>query len=350
MPAVRKEKVRMKEIAEAAGVSVMTVSAALTGGGRISTTRREEIVALANRMGYRNNAAARLLKSKRIEDLGLLIFETEKMIRENASFMDMNVQFQKECLRNGLQFQIEWFDCHKNSDAVPQLLTSGLVGGLLIGGVPSNASKAFIDNELDLPFVTLDEPGRYSVRYDYSEQLRQALYYLVLLGHTRIGLINGPEANNVFRNARQVFDATLAELSLMNEEVFHIQNYPALDFVEQTTKHLEAYLNAPARPTALLIHSGLFVKGFISGLYQRGIRVPEDVSIICFETVDWEVERFFPPITAVERNLEDLVSAGIRMVRELMSGREPQRPQLFVPQIFTKRGTVAAPKKAGLRK
>lgn len=100
MPPARKEKIGMKEIAEAAGVSVMTVSAALSGSGRVSEKRKREIVALAHRMGYRTNAAARLLKSKRVDDLGLLIFEKEELIREHAGFMDMTVQFMKECVRD----------------------------------------------------------------------------------------------------------------------------------------------------------------------------------------------------------------------------------------------------------
>ena len=106
MPPARKEKIGMKEIAEAAGVSVMTVSAALSGSGRVSEKRKREIVALAHRMGYRTNAAARLLKSKRVDDLGLLIFEKEELIREHAGFMDMTVQFMKECVRNNIHFQL----------------------------------------------------------------------------------------------------------------------------------------------------------------------------------------------------------------------------------------------------
>lgn len=173
MPPARKEKIGMKEIAEAAGVSVMTVSAALSGSGRVSEKRKREIVALAHRMGYRTNAAARLLKSKRVDDLGLLIFEKEELIREHAGFMDMTVQFMKECVRNNIHFQLEWFDSHRNAAELPQMLTNGLVGGLLIAGAPANAAKEFIDRELGLPFVTIGEPGRYSVGFDNCSQLRQ---------------------------------------------------------------------------------------------------------------------------------------------------------------------------------
>ena len=343
MPATRKEKVGMKEIAEAAGVSVMTVSAALSGVGRVSEERKREIVSLAQRMGYRRNAAARLLKSKRVADLGLLIFEKEALIRENAVFMDMTVQFMRECSRNNIHFQLEWFDCYRNREELPQMLTSGLVGGLLIAGAPANASKQFIEKDLALPYVALGENGRFSVSFDCDDRMRQAIYYLASLGHENIGLVNGPSEFSTFRRYREVFDATLKELSLLRPDTLHIENQPADDFQTEVNRHLASLLELQNRPTALLVHSGLFTKAYISGLFRAGIRVPEELSVICFETVDWEAEKFVPPITAIEFRLEDLVVSGVRMVRELMEGKEVLRPHYTVSPAFTKRGTVSPP-------
>ena len=347
MPPARKEKIGMKEIAEAAGVSVMTVSATLSGSGRVSEKRKREIVALAHRMGYRTNAAARLLKSKRVDDLGLLIFEKEELIREHAGFMDMTVQFMKECVRNNIHFQLEWFDSHRNAAELPQMLTNGLVGGLLIAGAPANAAKEFIDRELGLPFVTIGEPGRYSVGFDNCSQLRQAVYYLASLGHTEIGLVNGPDSLNVFRDFRQGFDSALAELSLLKPGTFHAECQPAGDFQAELEKTLDALMRSPVRPTALLVFSGLFTKAFISGLQQRGIRVPEDVSIICHETVDWEVEKFSPAITAIERKYDELIAAGVQMIRDLMDGKTVLRPHTLIVPAFSKRRTVCPPQAKG---
>jgi|GEM_PF-989882 len=346
MPPARKDKIGMKDIAEAAGVSVMTVSAALSGAGRVSDTRKREIVDLAHRMGYRSNTAARLLKSKRVDDLGLLIFEKEELIRENAGFMDMTVQFMQECLRNNIHFQLEWFDCYRNREALPQMLTNGLVGGLLIAGAPQNAARHFIENDLALPFVTLCESGKYSVGFDNENSLRQAVYYLASLGHTNIGLINGPETLKVFQDFRHAFDTAMNELSLLRPDTFHAESQPAGIFELELKKVSGAFLETPARPTALLVFSGLFTKAFISNLQRNGLRIPEDVSIICHETVDWEAEKFSPPISAVERKYDDLIAAGVKMVRELMDGQEIRCPHTLIPPSFTKRGTVCPPRKA----
>jgi len=103
---------------------------------------------------------------------------------------------------------------------------------------------------------------------------------------------------------------------------------------------LDAYCAYLERPTALLVQSGLFVKSLICGLFQRGIRVPEDVSVICIETVDWEVEKFYPPVTAVEHRFNDIVVAGIEMLGDLMNSREIQQPNRTILPLFTKRSTV----------
>ncbi len=336
-----KQRISMKDIAREAGVSATVVSSALSGSGRVGEAKKQEIIQLARKMGYRRNSAARLLKSKRIADLGLLIFEKEELIRENAAFMDMTIQFQKECLRNNIHFQLEWFDCYKNKEEVPQILTNGLVGGVLIAGVPANAAGEYIRKSIDMPYVTLGEESDYSVCIDHSEQLRQAIYYLVSMGHADIGLINGPLELSVFRNCRKIFDETLKELSLSNNP-YYGEFCSATNVFEQTENLLKHYVESETRPTAMLILSGLFCKSFISGLFKYGVRVPEDLSLICFETVDWEAEKFYPPITAVENRFDDMIVSGVKMLCDLIDGKSIENPHQKIYPRFTKRETVAS--------
>jgi len=337
----KQKRIGMRDIAEAAGVSVTVVSSALSGSGRVSDIRKQEIIQLAQRMGYRTNAAARLLKSKKVEDIGLLIFEHDELVRENAGFMDMTIQFQKECLRNNLHFQLEWFDCYKNSDSLPQILVNGLVGGMLIAGVPANASKKYIENELTLPYVSLCETSAYSVCYDQQESLRQAIYYLTSLGHNNIGLINGPSQLKMFRDYKKIFMDTLQEISQADAVPLYLELNPVADMQQEIMTILDAYAAQTAPPTALLVQSGLFVKSLICGMFQRGLRVPDDVSIICFETVDWEVEKFHPPVTALEHRFNDIIVTGIEMLGDLMNGRKIQSSNRTILPLFTKRNTVA---------
>lgn len=156
--------------------------------------------------------------------------------------------------------------------------------------------------------------------------------------------MNGPDSLNVFRDFRQAFDSALAELSLLKPGTFHAECQPAGDFQAELEKTLDAFMHSPVRPTALLVFSGLFTKAFISGLQQRGIRVPEDVSIICHETVDWEVKKFSPAITAIERKYDELIAAGVQMIRDLMDGKAVLRPHTLIVPAFSKRRTVRPPR------
>ncbi|HCH85613.1 MAG TPA: hypothetical protein DFL85_08875, partial [Lentisphaeria bacterium] len=94
--------------------------------------RQEEIRRIAAELGYRASAAARILKCKELNDIGLLFFENAQNIREHVGFTDLNIQFTRTCRELGIRCQVDWFDSLHHPDELPGLLTDGLVGGLLI--------------------------------------------------------------------------------------------------------------------------------------------------------------------------------------------------------------------------
>ena len=105
-------RVSLKDVAEAAGVSAVTASIVLNGSDsgsrvRVSAARRAEIQAIAARLGYRANAAGRILKSKSLSDIGLLFFEETRHIREHAGFTDMNLQFSRISREYGRRYQVD---------------------------------------------------------------------------------------------------------------------------------------------------------------------------------------------------------------------------------------------------
>ena len=340
MPPARKEKIGMKEIAEAAGVSVMTVSAALSGSGRVSEKRKREIVALAHRMGYRTNAAARLLKSKRVDDLGLLIFEKEELIREHAGFMDMTVQFMKECVRNNIHFQLEWFDSHRNAAELPQMLTNGLVGGLLIAGNPNGESERFLREQCRMPFVRIKEPGEYSVMFDPAPALREALEYLAATGHRRLGFVNGPARFQRYRHIRGIVASETARLGMESPQEFYYEAEPYEDFSVDAVLAERRLMDCGEPPDAVLVSSAVLGKAFVSLLQQRGLRVPLDVGVVCFEATDWDALKFVPRLTAVEYDYTEIAARAVRMLQELMKSGTVREPRLLVPERFTVRDTV----------
>lgn len=341
-----KARVGLKDIAQEAGVSVVTASLALRDApdsntqARVSAARREEIRQIAARMGYRTNAAGRILKSKKISDIGLLFFEETEQIRGHAGFTDLNIQVNRICRRNNIRYQLDWFDPIREPDGIPAILTDGLVGGVLIAGCPFGASERFLAEQINIPFVRIDEEGQYCVLQDYITPLREALAYLNATGHRRVGLINGPKMFRRFRETERVFleEATRYHWDEPEGRIFTIPPYD--DFVKNSILAERAIFERPDFADAVLVASGIQANGILSLIHRRGLKVPEDVSFVSIATEDWETERAIPRLTAVEANHARLAEEAVSMLRELMETGNVRRPRVLIPEKFSIRDSV----------
>ena len=222
------KRVCLKDVAEAAGVSAVTASIVLNGGStrsraRVGAARQEEIRRIAAELGYRASAAARILKCKELNDIGLLFFENAQNIREHVGFTDLNIQFTRTCRELGIRCQVDWFDSLHHPDELPGLLTDGLVGGLLIAGNPNGESERFLREQCRMPFVRIEEPGEYSVMFDPAPALREALEYLAATGHRRLGFVNGPARFQRYRHIRGIVASETARLGMESPQEFYYE-------------------------------------------------------------------------------------------------------------------------------
>lgn len=184
------QTVKLKDIADRAGVSVAAVSAALNGTGTVSAAMRERVRKVAQEMNYEPNFAAKLLKQKQNNDLGLIVSDIPERIFGSGYFMPMISCFIRQCEELGLRCQIEYYDLTK-AEKLPALLTNGLAGGVLHGGVISPALREWLKKNPEFPFVAFEEEAEYNIMSDYSLSFYKAVQYLVALGHRRFGLAGG---------------------------------------------------------------------------------------------------------------------------------------------------------------
>ena len=338
-------RVCLKDIAQEAGVSIVTVSLALNGSlsantkARISEARKREIQAIAARMGYCPSAAGRLLKTKNINDIGLLIFEETEQSRDNLEFFGLNIYVSRFCRELGIRCQMEWFDPFSEPDRVPLIMRDGLIGGLLIAGMPQGESKRFLEEDFSLPYVRLEELGPCSVVLDPAPALRQAMEYLAATGHRRVALINGPTEVRRFREFEQLFRAEALRLG-WNDSLDRIYTIPFLcEFAKTSLDAVRYTFDRPDRPDAVLVASGQS-KSIMCLIERMGIRIPEDVSIIHFIANDRESIKFQPPITAIETASRELAETGVSMLRELMANGKTEVMQRVIPAKFAIRESV----------
>lgn len=335
-----KHRISLKDVAQKVGVSMVTVSAAVNGNGRVSRELGEKIREVAREMGYRPNAAAQILKNSP-KDLGLLILEKSGMIRGNAGIQDAIVQFMKLSREKFRRCQMEWFDPDRHPDELPHMLTDGLVGGVICYGHAEKKLADYLEHSAAIPIVRLHEAGAYTVDSDMKEGIRRTVHYLAELGHKRIGMINGREFD-IFQQARKGFETGMAELGQTDRKTFCYRECILYGEHSQEIRQIADYILSfgEERPTALLVHGAPIARSLISELGRRELRVPEDISMVSFIIVDWEAQNFVPSITALEYSYQKIISSALDILLDLMNHKEPPAKNISIMPELTIRESV----------
>lgn len=316
------KRISLQDIADKAGVSKVTVSAALKGNSGVGERKREEIRRIAQSLGYYPSAAARLLKEKENKNIALIIFELGGLIRRHSFFCDLLFRFQEECSRRGIGGYFEWSDYRAEPERIPTLLTNGLAGSFLIAGTPSAQVENFLQTTLFSPVVRIIEDGEYSIRADHRSGIREAVQYLAALGHVRIAMINGPSAFRIYRETAAAYLEALAEFGIPFRESYFAE-IPEQRSAENFKLVAEkAVIQQTERPTALLL-PGDGSETILYYLASKGILVPRDLSLISFATTGMDSESFSPHITSVDDSAQEFVHRGIAVLEKLRTGALP---------------------------
>ncbi|MFI1989046.1 LacI family DNA-binding transcriptional regulator [Actinoplanes sp. NPDC020271] len=303
----------VQDVAREAGVSVSTVSRALTGGS-VSAATRETVLEAATRLGYRVNRAARGLITGRTGNLGLIVPDLR-----NPFFADV---------AKGVSARARAVDCgvfitDTDEDPVAELEAIATLGrntdGLLL--CSPRASDAEILAAADPATTVLlhrQVPGMSSVVADIADGIRQAVGHLRALGHGQIAYVSGPEGSWATRQRVEALES-LSILPLGAVAPTFEGGLLAGDLV----------LASPA--TAVIAYNDLVALGLLHRLAARGAPVPGQVSVVGFDDVSL-AGMSHPPLTsvAVPKDRAGVVGLDLLLGRTGAGGGETVLPTSLV--------------------
>lgn len=311
--------VTLAEIALVAGVSVSTVSRALSNSNYpLKEQTRQRIIKLAEEMGYNPNFVARSLQSNRTFVVGVIVD------RMSSPFAAATVQGIQDGLREA-GYSIAMVNSNRDQNLVIEAIQtfhSRRVDGVVILNSWLHSFNDPILSMQDRPFVFVNRlysdtvhncvaPGDY-----FGAQL--AVKHLVDLGHRRIAYINGLENWLEAQNRLAGYRDVLTEQGLLVDEALIRPGDWGVDSGYRATQELLA-LNQP--PTAIFAANDIMALGAIYAIQEAGLRVPDDVALVGYDDRDFAAW-IRPSLTTIRMPSYEMGQAAARLLLEQFEGEE----------------------------
>ena len=341
----------IRDVANHAGVSHQTVSRVINGHDSVSEETRDRVRAAIERLGYVPSPLARGLTSNRTHSLGLVTSEIS-----DHFFAEVAAGAEVEARRRGYYLMIASVEEAAPGDehAYLRLMVERRVEGLII----ASPSRPLTANEVPhavaerVPIVALaarhDLPGFTVVDVDNERGGFDATTLLLRRGHRRIATITGPLEwpSATYRLAG--YGAALARAGIEQNPslVEHCHEW-GLAAGQQAAV---ALLARGSSFTAVFAQSDLIAIGAMQVLRERGLRVPEDVSVVGYD--DIPVAAFTDPaLTTVSQPMREVGELAAGIVLDVLSGdgTPPQEPAVhLLPAAVVERASVGPPRDDGL--
>lgn len=334
--------IRLKDIAEKAGVSVMTVSKVLRDAPDIAAGTKVRIRALATQMGYVPDTMAQGLRTRKTKLLGLVYTAIT-----NPVFPRVLLAVEDKALEAGYDLAVaHTLNDPQREALVIRRMMSRRVDGLLLSPYYRMADTVPIYDELlasGIPTVILGQHRPFcaqfaNVEIDDLQGSLLAMRHLLELGHRRIAFFAGMSVIPSAQERLEGYRRALREAQIEPDDklVFN-----AGGTIEEGRKAAEQFLTEAPGATAVLAVNDLVAMGAGTVFLERGLKVPEDISLIGFGNV-LASEFFRVPLTTLSQPKHRVGCAAVESLVQLIRGEKPESKRL--PMELMVRSSTAAPK------
>lgn len=329
----RRRQPTLNDIADAVGVTAMTVSRVVSGEGYVSEITREKVLKAVKDLNYRRNGLARSLKRQFTETVGLVLgdisnpYSTElaRAVRETLVNQGFNVFI---CIsENGSKEDIVAFES----------LSSHSVDGIIVATRSNEAGDRYLRKlvETNVPVVAIGRDFQNKnvdlVSPDNLKGGFEATRHLIDLGHKRIAFIGANLSSGSHLKRLQGYINALESHSIpvderlitgRNDELPDVAGYSTEDIGFDAMKRL---LSLRKRPTAVFARNDFTAIGAMRAISDAGLRIPDDIAIVGFDDIPLAA-RMSPSLTTVRQpmRVEGQIAAEMLLER-IKSGKRISR-------------------------
>jgi LacI family transcriptional regulator len=328
-----RRRATIHEVAERAGVSVATVSRALGGYPDVAAPTRAAVREAAQALGYRPAAAARTIRLGRSGLVGAFLNHCDPA-GENLQPIGRLVaaSLAEHLAAEGLGvLSFERVDGLLDEMAARQLDAAVLVA------ISDRALEGVDLAAAPCPVIGVDTAAAIEVRGDHARGIELAVEHLAQLGHRRIGYAGAQTFTVAGRERLRGFRAAVARLGLDGDRRLEHEG----DYSEGSGRAAAAALLAlDPPPTAIVAVADMVAGGICAAAAERGLRVPDDLSVVGFDDLPF-AEVMSPPLTTVRQDTDELGALAAQAVRAAFEDDTP-RTILAAPALVVRGSTSRA--------
>lgn len=330
------------DVADAAGVSIKTVSRVFNGEPNVRAATAQRVHEAADRLSYSPNLSARRLASNRSYLIGLVY---DNPAGTNSFIPDVQDGVLRACRQANYELVIHPADADA-ADADQQLIALSqklhLDGLILMPPFSDKSDLLETLNARDLMVSRISQSflKQYKpcVSVDDEASAHRVTEYLIELGHRRIAFIEGNPAHGCTPDRRRGYESAMAAHGIALTPDWICPG----DFSFQAGyKAGQALLGQAETPSAIFASNDDMAAGALAAAHELGISVPSQLSICGYDDVSI-ASQTWPPLTTVRQPIKAIAQAAARKLFQRLSGRHDDDPSLFHSELIV-RGSTAAP-------
>lgn len=329
----------MADVARLAGVSVSTVSYALSGTRPISVSTRERIEQAMLDLGYTPNAFARGLKSKRSRIIALLLPTETGNLRLSA--LEHILGASDRVQERGYHLML-WTTGAEAIDDLTQLAGQGLVDGALVMDVRPDDPRIQVLAGTEMPFTVIGgNAGTAGLDYtetDFDQSAALAVDHLAEQGHQRLGFVSETGEDEA---------AGGGEGARLEDALQRAAGRAGVRLVVESTqasvaggrRAFDRLIKNDPQLSAIIAFSDHALPGLLRAAHDLGRRIPQDLSMMCIDMPPHVAELTDPPMTTVGVSAADIGQAAVDLLLRRLDGDSAPARQLLFRGELNRRGS-----------
>lgn len=327
----------IRDVAERAGVSSATVSHTINGTRNVEPATRNRVLDAISEIGYRPNYLARGLRNRRTGTLGLIIPDNT-----NPFFAEMARSIEDSGFARGYNVMLCNSDRNAKKEAsYVEVLLAKQVDGLILAS--SNAKPELVHQirNADVPAVLIPgELGDFEIDILMTDDFaagKLAGEHLLELGHRRIAAISGPRSTSASAGRLAGFESVLADAGITPVAIARG------DFrAERGRDAMAELLDTGLDFTAVFAANDLTAIGALQTLHERGISVPDELSLMGFDGMQLS-DLVSPRLTTIAHSLDVIGPQTIALLDDRMAAPHAPARQVLLPSTLIVRESTAPP-------